>query len=146
MKIGEVAAASGVSTKMIRYYESIGLISSVDRTKSGYRTYSDSAVHTLRFIRRARDLGFGMRDIAQLLALWQDRERKSLEVRRLASQHVAELNAKIRALQSMAQTLSHLVDCCQGDDRPDCPILADLGNPPAGVRRRSSKLRKGSAL
>lgn len=142
MKIGEAATLSGVSAKMIRYYESIGLISSVARSQAGYRAYEESDVHTLRFIRRGRDLGFSLPEITELLALWRDRKRKSSEVRRLASQHVAELNAKIAALQSMATTLSQLVDCCQGNDRPDCPILADLEHPRVPSARRTPKPKK----
>src|SRR5690606_18192378 len=106
MNIGEAAAMSGVSAKMIRYYESIGLIAKAGRTTAGYRNYSEADVHTLRFVRKARELGFGMSDISALLALWQDRGRKSSEVRRLAQGHVAELNAKIASLQAMVATLS----------------------------------------
>lgn len=126
MNIGEVAQASGVSAKMIRYYEKIGLIPPADRTDSGYRTYSDSDVHTLRFIRRARNLGFMVEGIGELLALWQDRSRHSGDVKKLALEHVAELEQKIREMQEMAATLKRLADCCSGDDRPDCPILSDF--------------------
>ena len=129
MNIGEAASLSGVSAKMIRYYESIGLIAKVERTRAGYRTYSEADVHTLRFIRNARELGFSVADISELLALWQDRERHSSEVRRLAQGHLAQLNAKVASLQAMAQTLSHLVECCHGDERPECPILAELASP-----------------
>lgn len=127
MKIGEVAAKSGVSAKMVRYYESIGLIRAAKRSTKGYRGYDDTDVHTLRFIRRCRDLGFNMEEIGNLLALWQNRRRKSAEVKRLAAIHVKELQIKIDGLQSMVSTLSHLMHCCHGDDRPDCPILDDLG-------------------
>jgi Cu(I)-responsive transcriptional regulator len=144
MKIGEAAAASGVSAKMIRYYESIGLIASVSRSKAGYRAYTESDIHNLRFIRRARDLGFSMRDVTGLLALWHDRTRKSSEVRRVALAHVADLSAKVAALQSMIETLSHLVHCCQGDDRPDCPILTDLGNPSHANRATTQASKKVS--
>lgn len=126
MKIGEASAASGVSAKMIRYYESIGLIRAADRSSKGYRAYSDADVHTLRFVRRGRELGFDMTEIGELLALWQNRSRRSSEVKRLASAHVKELQHKIAALQSMARTLEDLMHCCRGDDRPECPILEDL--------------------
>lgn len=128
MKIGEVAQASGVSAKMIRYYESIGLIAPAERSSKGYRAYSQTDVHTLRFIRRGRELGFDMDEIGALLTLWQDRGRKSGEVKRLALTHVADLQRRIAALQSMAKTLEELAHCCRGDDRPDCPILEDLEN------------------
>lgn len=127
MKIGEASVASGVSAKMIRYYESIGLIRAADRSAKGYRAYTEVDVHTLRFIRRCRDLGFDMHEIGELLTLWQDRSRRSSEVKRLAATHVKELQRKIAGLQSMARTLEELVSCCRGDDRPECPILEDLG-------------------
>jgi Cu(I)-responsive transcriptional regulator len=127
MNIGQAAAASGISAKMIRYYESIGLTAAPSRTGSGYRVYSDSEVHTLRFIRRARDLGFSIEQMRELLALWRDRSRASGDVKRIAMEHVAELERKARALQQMADTLHHLADHCHGDDRPDCPIIEELG-------------------
>ncbi len=126
MNIGQAAAASGVSAKMIRYYESIGLISAVTRTEAGYRVYSDADVHTLRFIRRARDLGFSVEQITNLLALWQDRSRASAEVKRIALQHVEELERKMSEIAEMANTLRHLARNCHGDHRPDCPIIAEL--------------------
>ena len=126
LQIGEAAMASGVSAKMIRYYEEIGLLRGVKRTKVGYRKYTAADVHTLRFIRRSRDLGFDLSEIARLLTLWQDRRRKSSDVKRLAATHVAELNAKIEALQAMVRSLSTLVACCHGDERPECPILEEL--------------------
>lgn len=126
MNIGEAAKASGVSAKMIRYYESISLIPAASRTQAGYRLYRDSEVHTLQFIRRARDLGFSVKAIAQLLTLWQDRNRTSADVKAFALAHVEELYAKITELEAMAKTLQHLADHCQGDERPDCPILDDL--------------------
>lgn len=129
MKIGEAAVQSGVSTKMVRYYESIGLIRPARRSAKGYRGYDETDVHTLKFIRRCRDLGFNMSEVASLLALWQNRRRKSAEVKRLAGLHVNELQTKIDALQSMVNTLSHLMHCCHGDDRPECPILEELENP-----------------
>lgn len=126
MNIGEAAQASGVSAKMIRYYEQIGLIGPVARTGSGYRTYTDADVHALRFIRRARDLGFQVEGIAELLSLWRDRSRHSADVKRVALEHVAELQRKIAELEGMANTLRELAAGCAGDDRPDCPILEDF--------------------
>ncbi|MCV0415691.1 MAG: Cu(I)-responsive transcriptional regulator [Brevundimonas sp.] len=126
MNIGDAARSSGVSAKMIRYYEQTGLIPPADRKESGYRDYSVQDVHRLRFIRRSRDLGFSVAEIQDLLGLWGDRSRQSADVRRIASVHIGELNARISSLQQMADTLQTLVDCCSGDDRPDCPILADL--------------------
>ncbi len=123
MNIGKAAAASGVSAKMVRYYESIGLIPQVSRTESGYRDYSEKDIHRLRFIRRARDLGFSVEQMAELLALWQDRGRASADVKRIALEHVAELERKARELMEMSQTLSHLAGNCHGDSRPDCPII-----------------------
>jgi len=138
MNIGQAAAASGVSAKMIRYYESVGLTRPVLRTDSGYRVYSDDDVHTLRFIRRSRDLGFSVEQIAGLLALWQDRDRSSADVKRIALGHVAELEQKVAGLKQMIATLRHLSACCHGDDRPDCPILDDLAlEPPAKPARRA---------
>lgn len=126
MNIGDAAKASGVSAKMIRYYEQTGLIPPADRTASGYRDYSDKDVHVLRFIRRSRDLGFSVAEITELLALWQDRSRQSADVKALARSHITALRQKIENLQQMADTLQTLADCCAGDHRPDCPILADL--------------------
>jgi Cu(I)-responsive transcriptional regulator len=129
MNIGEASKASGISAKMIRYYEGVGLIRPVDRNESGYRIYSAGDVHTLRFIRRARDLGFSVEKIRQLLLLWQDQTRHSADVKRLALGHIDELNQRIGELQSIADTLQTLVDCCTGDSRPDCPILANITSP-----------------
>jgi len=126
MNIGQASRASGVSAKMIRYYEQTGLIPRADRTGSGYRDYSDTDVHMLRFIRRARDLGFSVAEINGLLELWRDESRQSAEVKRLAEGHIAELERKIQALQEMAQTLKMLVNACRGDHRPHCPILMRL--------------------
>lgn len=128
MNIGQAAKATGVSAKMIRYYEEVGLIPAAGRTAAGYRVYSDRDLHLLRFIRRARDLGFSMADIAELLALWADRGRHSADVKRLATGHVAGLRRRIAELQAMADTLEHLAARCHGDDRPDCPILAEIGS------------------
>ncbi len=126
MNIGEAAKRSGVSAKMIRYYEQTDLISKAARSEAGYRHYSEADVHTLRFIRRARDLGFTVEQIAELLALWRDRSRASADVKRLALEHVAALDAKAAELQAMSLTLRELAKRCHGDDRPECPIVEDL--------------------
>lgn len=127
MNIGRAAKASGVSAKMIRYYEQAGLIPAADRKDSGYRDYSDTDVHMLRFVRRARDLGFSVAEIGDLLGLWRDETRQSSEVKRLAKGHTDALERKIRDLQEMVHTLNQLVDACKGDHRPHCPILQSLG-------------------
>ena len=126
MNIGEAAKASGVSAKMIRHYEESGLIPKSRRTMSGYRVYGETEVHLLRFIRRARDLGFSLAEIKTLVGLWGNRRRASADVKRLATRHVAELDAKIAEMQAMRRTLVNLAEHCHGDDRPDCPILDDL--------------------
>jgi MerR family copper efflux transcriptional regulator len=126
MNIGEAAKASGVSAKMIRHYESAGLFPEATRTESGYRQYTDKEVGTLRFIRQSRDLGFSIEQIRELLGLWQNRKRSSRHVRALAQAHIEELDAKLKELQAMKATLEHLVHCCHGDDRPDCPIIESL--------------------
>jgi MerR family copper efflux transcriptional regulator len=126
MNIGQASNASGVSAKMIRYYESIGLIRAPLRTDSNYRTYGADEVHVLRFVKRARTLGFSVDETATLLGLWQDKSRASGEVKQIATSHIAALETKIAELQSMVKTLSHLAHCCGGDERPDCPILDDL--------------------
>ena len=126
MNIGQAADASGVSAKMIRYYESIGLIRPPRRTDSNYRVYEEDEVHVLRFIKRARTLGFSVDETATLLGLWQDKTRASAEVKAVASNHIAALETKIAELEGMVKTLRHLVHCCGGDNRPDCPILDDL--------------------
>ena len=123
--IGQASAASGVSAKMIRHYESIGVIPAADRTFSNYRIYTRNDVHTLQFVRRARDLGFSMKQIQELLGLWHE-HRPSKEVKRLALEHVRELDAKIREMEAMKRTLETLAAHCHGDHRPDCPILEDL--------------------
>ena len=126
MKIGEVSAASGVSQRMIRHYEKIGLIPEALRRDSGYRDYDQRDIHTLRFIGRARDLGFPVEDIRLLLALWTDRNRSSADVKKLALSRVEELRQRLAVLQNMCRTLEHLAESCHGDDRPDCPILDGL--------------------
>ena len=126
MQIGAAARATGVSAKMIRHYEAIGLIPSADRRDSNYRDYGASDVHRLGFIRRARDLGFSIDEIRDLLRLWGDRDRSSADVKRLTLTHIGELERKIAALQDMRDTLSHLAHCCDGDRRPDCPIIESL--------------------
>lgn len=125
--IGQAAARSGVSAKMIRHYESTGLIPPPPRTGAGYRLYSEADLHRLRFIRRARALGFDMKQVAVLLALWSDHSRASADVRELALQHAAELGGRIAQMQAMQRTLQALARRCHGDERPDCPILDDLG-------------------
>ena len=126
MNIGQASSASGVSAKMIRYYESIGLIRPPSRTDSNYRVYGSDEVHVLRFVKRARTLGFSVEETATLLSLWQDKSRASAEVKDIATGHIAALETKISELQGMVNTLTHLAHCCGGDNRPDCPILDDL--------------------
>ena len=126
MNIGQASAASGVTAKMIRHYEDTGLIRPARRTTSNYRSYSDTEVHVLRFIKRARTLGFGVADIKELLGLWQDKWRSSAAVKRIARRHIEELERKIAELQSMVRTLEHLAHHCHGDQRPECPILDEL--------------------
>lgn len=126
MNIGAAAQASGISAKMIRYYESVGLLPEPARTDAGYRRYGQTDLHRLHFIRRARDLGFPVEQIKALLALWDDRQRASADVKKLAQMHIDELEHKAQALQQMADTLKHLVEHCHGDGRPDCPIIESL--------------------
>lgn len=126
MKIGEASAASGISERMIRHYEKIGLVASPPRRDSGYRDYGNRDVHTLRFIGRARDLGFGIDEIRSLLALWNDRERSSADVKALALARAGELKRKEKELHAMRLSLEHLARSCHGDDRADCPIIDDL--------------------
>src|SRR3990172_3966040 len=137
LNIGEAAEVSGVSAKMIRHYEAIGLIPKVRRTASDYRIYSGNDVHMLRFIRHARDLGFAMAQIAELLRLWRDQRRPSREVKRVALEHIATLERKIGELQAMRATLEHLAMHCHGDEKPECPILEELAAPraPAATSR-----------
>ena len=126
MNIGEVAARSGVPAKTIRYYEDIELIESADRAANGYRSYTEEAVHTLRFVARARNLGFTVEQCRSLLALYRDKGRASADVKRIAEGHIAEIEAKIVELRSMQATLTTLAQRCHGDDRPDCPIIDEL--------------------
>ena len=128
MNIGEAAEATGVTAKMIRHYEQIGLIRAAGRTGSGYRVYGPKDLSTLSFIRRSRDLGFSIAQIRDLLALWQDRARASADVKRIAGEHIDEMREKMRLLQEMVHTLEHLSSHCHGDDRPDCPILEQLAS------------------
>ena len=126
VNIGQAAQHSGVSPKMVRHYESLGLLARVGRSEGGYRLYTQADVHTLRFIKRARELGFSMPEIAELASLWQNRRRASAKVKRIAQKHAAALAERIDAMQAMQRTLAHLIHCCHGDERPDCPILDDL--------------------
>jgi Cu(I)-responsive transcriptional regulator len=126
MNIGQAATASGVSAKMIRHYEQVGLFPKPDRTDAGYRQYTEEDVHTLRFIRHARELGFSIQQIGELVGLWQNRRRPSRQVKALAEAHIKELEQKAQELLAMKATLEHLVHCCHGDDRPECPILEEL--------------------
>ena len=150
MNIGQAATASGVSAKMIRHYEQVGLFPEPDRTDAGYRQYNAKEVHTLRFIRQARDLGFSIPQIGELVGLWQNRRRPSRQVKALAEAHIQELQQKAQDLLAMKATLEHLVQCCNGDDRPDCPILESLADENVDlstlakpvVRRKSSGLRR----
>lgn len=134
--IGEAAARSGVSMKMVRHDAALGLLPGVRRTESGCRLYGPREVRTLRFIRRARDLGFGMQEIARLLELWHNRRRTSASVKRIATAHLADLNRRMAEMDEIRRTLQHLVDCCRGDQRPDCPILDDLESSTASLTRR----------
>ena len=124
--IGQAAAQSGVSAKMVRHYEALGLLPTVQRTDAGYRQYGAKEVHTLRFIHRGRTLGFSMAEIAELLKLWQNKQRASADVKRIALAHVADLARRIAEMETMRQTLQQLAHCCQGNNRPDCPILSEL--------------------
>jgi MerR family copper efflux transcriptional regulator len=135
MNIGQAARACGVSAKMIRHYESLGLLPPVRRTEAGYRQYDAATLHTLRFIRRAREQGFPIEEIRALLQLWSDPSRTSAEVKRIALQHVADLQQRIDAMQAMKRSLEQLAAHCHGDGRPDCPILDDLAQTPAPAPR-----------
>lgn len=137
--IGRAAEISGVSAKMIRHYESIGLIPPAGRTLGNYRTYTDNDIHTLRFIQRSRALGFSIKQIATLVSLWRNRSRSSANVRRLALEHIEELQQKIAAMQAMARTLNALARACHGDSRPECPILDDLAKTPTGKHQQEQR-------
>lgn len=126
LTIGRVARQTGVPAKTIRYYEETGLIPAATRAPNGYRVYAERSVELLRFVKRARDLGFSIREVGDLLALWQDERRASAEVKALALRHLELVHKKIEELESLQRTLQHLVERCHGDDRPDCPILDDL--------------------
>lgn len=143
VNIGKAAALSGISPKMLRHYERLGLLAAVPRTDSNYRQYSEADVHTLRFIRRSRDMGFGLEAITELVSLWHNRRRSSESVKRVAQKHMAELHQRIEALQSMQRTLSDLLARCPGNDRPDCPILDDLSHTAAST---ASGTRSGTKL
>ena len=145
MNIGEAAKASGVSAKMIRHYESVGLFPEATRSGSGYRQYSGSEIATLRFIRRSRDLGFSIEQIRELLGLWQNRRRPSRQVKALAQAHIEELDDKIKEIQAMKATLEHLVHGCQGDDRPDCPIIETLADDQATSLEPAARTGHGAA-
>ncbi len=131
VNIGKAARLSGISPKMLRHYETLGLLGDVVRTDSNYRQYSLADVHSLRFIRRARDMGFGLDAIAELVSLWHNRKRSSASVKRVTRKHLDDLAQRIEALQAMQRTLSSLMNVCPGDGRPECPILDDLAHPAA---------------
>lgn len=145
MNIGEAARASGVSPKMIRHYESLGLIPPVARSDAGYRRYGSNDIHRLAFIARARDLGFSIAEIARLVDLWQDQSRPSAHVKALALEHVAQLDEKIGQLQEMKATLERLAASCHGDDRPECPILDSLAGDAAPSASISASRNHGQA-
>lgn len=128
VNIGEAAKISGVNAKLIRHYESIGIIPKASRSDAGYRTYSEPDVHILSFVKRSWNLGFSMKEIKKLVSLWRNKSRASSEVKNLAVKHIEEMEQKILELQEMVNTLKHLAKNCHGDHRPDCPILSDLGN------------------
>ncbi|MEP6874852.1 MAG: Cu(I)-responsive transcriptional regulator [Burkholderiales bacterium] len=142
LNIGQAATASGVSAKMIRHYEEVCLMPAAQRTEAGYRQYAEGDVQTLRFIRHARDLGFSIPEISQLVSLWHDRSRPSREVKALANAHIRELDEKAQELLAMKAALENLVQCCRGDDRPECPIIDSLAAEQAtGSRRRKPRLQ-----
>ena len=146
LNIGRVAEAAGVSAKMVRHYESIGLLPAAGRTVAGYRVYQERDVHLLRFIRRAREMGFPIKEISELLGLWNNRRRASADVKKLASRHLEHLDEKIREMRAMRETLAHLAKHCHGDERPDCPILDVLSteapSTDSAPRRPGSSLRR----
>ncbi len=142
MNIGEAASTSGVSAKMIRHYEELGLLPEARRTESGYRQYEQADVHTLRFIRHSRDLGFSLSEVAELVSLWQNRRRPSRQVKALAEAHIKELEQKAAEILAMKSALEHLVHCCHGDERPECPILDGLAAESAVANRDGSSKRR----
>jgi MerR family copper efflux transcriptional regulator len=139
MNIGEAAKRSGVPAKTIRYYESVGLIAPARRSEAGYRIYDARDVQTLRFVQRARNLGFSVKQVGELLQLWRDRARSSADVKAVARSHLTEIDRRMAELQSMRDTLEHLIERCHGDARPDCPILADLAGEPAQESDRAKR-------
>ena len=145
LNIGDAAGASGVTAKMIRHYEAIGLLPPAARSESGYRRYSENDVHSLRFIRRARDLGFSIEAIGRLLALWHDRGRASADIKRVALEHLAELDRKIVELQAMRATLAELARLCHGDRRPECPIIDDLASGRRDMRNGDAARKRQAA-
>ncbi|MEO7773534.1 MAG: Cu(I)-responsive transcriptional regulator [Steroidobacteraceae bacterium] len=146
MNIGEASAASGVSPKMIRHYESTRLLPAARRTQAGYRQYDQNEVRTLRFIRHARDLGFSIPEISELVSLWQNRRRPSRRVKDLAQAHIRDLELKAQELLAMKSALDHLVHCCNGDERPECPILDELaGSAPVAARAGSKRVRSNQS-
>ena len=145
MNIGQAAADSGVSAKMLRYYESIGLVPKAGRTEAGYRTYGEAEVHTLRFIKRARDLGLPIERIRLLVGLWRDEHRSSAEVKRIATEHVAELRTKVAELTGVCEALESLAAACHGDQRPECPILRDLEGRNRGRRPKPAAADRRAA-
>lgn len=128
MNIGQAAKLSGINAKLIRHYESISIIPKASRSEGGYRTYSETDVHILSFVKRSRTLGFSMKEIKKLVSLWRNKSRASLEVKAMATKHVEEMEQKIVELQEMVKTLKHLARNCHGDGRPDCPILNKLAS------------------
>ncbi|MGG2395845.1 Cu(I)-responsive transcriptional regulator [Pseudomonas sp. SH1-B] len=143
MNIGQAAKHTGLSAKMIRYYESIDLLPHAGRSQSGYRQYSTDDLHRLAFIKRARDLGFSLEEVGRLLALWQDKQRASADVKALAEEHIATLSRKIAEMTALRDTLMQLADSCQGNDRPDCPILKGIEE---GVSCGASKCAHGGSM
>ena len=153
MNIGQASEASGVSAKMIRYYESIGLVPRADRKESGYRDYGSADIHRLRFIRRARDLNFSVEQIRDLLRLWSDRHRSNADVKAIALRHVAELRERAKHLNEMAKALKHLATACEGDGRPECPIIEGLEGShrvehcaPVARRKSGPRARRGNGI
>ena len=144
--IGETAKASGLSAKMIRHYEKVGLFPEASRTEAGYRQYTDKEVSTLRFIRQSRDLGFSIDQIRELLGLWQNQRRPSRQVKALAQAHLLELDAKLKELHAMKATLAHQIDHCHGDGRPDCPIVENLADEQRSASDAAPKRFRGSGL